>query len=319
MRSLTQFSHFVGIDVSAHRLDVHIRPTDECFAVSHDRAGLWELIGRLSELENPMIVLEPTGGLERETADLLAETGLEVAVINARQIRDYAKATGRLAKTDRLDAEAIARFAEAVQPQRRHHVDRQRSLLAALVARRRQLVEMVKAEVYRLNRTQQALLRRRLRAHLTWLKREQVRIEQELQAAIQAHPIWGRLAHLLTSVPGVGKVVAATLIAGLPELGRLDRRSLASLVGVAPFNRDSGSMRGRRMIGGDRAGVRASIYMATLVAIQHNPVFRAFHDHLRNAGKPPKVAITACMRKLVVILNAIVRDGQPWREAYQCP
>ncbi len=318
MHSLTQGTQFVGIDVSARRLDVYLHPNDDSFTVTHDRAGMWELVSRLSAFESSLIVLEPTGGFERDVADLLAGTGFDVAIVNARQIRDYAKATGRLAKTDRLDSEVIARFAEAIRPRKTHRTDRKRSSLSSLVTRRRQLVEMIKAEGYRLRRVKEAKIRRRLRSHLTWLKREQALLETDLQAAIDKHPIWSKLAQLLTSVPGVGKVVASTLIADLPELGQLDRRSLASLVGVAPFNRDSGAMRGKRTVWGGRADVRSTLYMATLVAIQHNPVFTAFNDRLRKAGKPPKVAITACMRKLIVTLNAMVRDNRPWQELQQC-
>jgi transposase len=315
MHSLTQGMQFVGIDVSACRLDVYLHPNDDSFTVTHDRTGMWELVSRLSAFESSLIVLEPTGGFERDIADLLAETGFDVAIVNARQIRDYAKATGRLAKTDRLDSEVIARFAEAIRPRKTHAPDPKRASLSALVTRRRQLVEMIKAEGYRLNRVTDKIVRRRLRAHLTWLKHDQALVETELQVAIDKHPIWSRLSELLISVPGVGKVVASTLIADLPELGQLDRRSVASLVGVAPFNRDSGTMRGKRTVWGGRVDVRSTLYMAALVAIQHNPAFIAFNDRLRKAGKPPKVAITACMRKLIVTLNAMVRDNKPWQEA----
>jgi transposase len=318
MHSLAQSPCYVGIDVSAQRLDVHLHPDKECFSLPHTRTGIWKLISRLGAIDVALVVLEPTGGLERPVADLLAETGFDVAVVNARQIRDYARAIGRLAKTDRLDAEVIALFAEAVQPSQRHTADHQRAGLAGLVSRRRQLVEMIKAESHRLKRAGDAFIRRRLKAHLTWLKREQALVEKQLQDAIHDHPAWAMRAQLLESVPGVGKVVATTLIASLPELGRLDRREIASLVGVAPFNRDSGTMRGKRTVWGGRSDVRAALYMATLVAIQHNPVFNAFNKKLREAGKPPKVAITACMRKLIVILNAILRDSKPWKKSPQC-
>lgn len=318
MHSLAQSPCYVGIDVSGHRLDVHLLPGEESFSLPHNRTGIWKLISLLGSGDVALVVLEPTGGLERHVADLLAETGFDVAVVNARQIRDYARAIGRLAKTDKLDAEVIARFAEAVRPSPRHVVDHQRAGLAGLVSRRRQLVEMIKAESHRLKRAGEALIRRRLKAHMTWLKREQVLIEKELQAAIINHPAWAMRAQLLQSVPGVGKIVAATLIASLPELGRLDRREIASLVGVAPFNRDSGTMRGKRTVWGGRSNVRAALYMATLVAIQHNPVFNAFNLKLRAAGKPPKVAITACMRKLIVTLNAILRDSTPWKQTPHC-
>ena len=211
-------------------------------------------------------------------------------------------------------------MAEAVRPSQRHVADHRRAGLAGLaglVSRRRQLVDMIKAEGHRLKRTGDAFIRRRLKAHLTWLKREQALIEKQLQDAIEDHPAWATRARLLESVPGVGKVVATTLIASLPELGRLDRREIASLAGVAPFNRDSGTMRGKRTVWGGRSDVRAVLYMATLVAIQHNPAFDAFNQKLRDAGKPPKVAITACMRKLIVLLNAILTDSTPWKKSHQ--
>jgi len=229
MYSLAQSPCYVGIDVSAQRLDVHLHPDKECFSLPHTRTGIWKLISRLGAIDAALIVLEPTGGLERPVADLLAETGFDVAVVNARQIRDYAKAIGRLAKTDTLDAEVIARFAEAIQPSQRHVADHQRAELAGLVSRRRQLVEMIKAESHRLKRAGDAFIRRRLKAHLTWLKREQVLVEKQLQDAIQDHPAWIMRAQLLESVPGVGKVVATTLIASLPELGRLHRARNVSI------------------------------------------------------------------------------------------
>ena len=313
MQSLAQPSRFVGIDVSSRRLDIHIAPEAHSFTVPYTRTGLWDLISRLAAYEDLLIVMEATGGLQQEAAMLLAEAGHAVAIVNPRQIRDFARAMGLLAKTDGIDARVIARFAEAVRPESRVSVSREQTLLAALVARRRQLVAMTTAERNRLHRAKDKALRRRITAHLRWLGKEIDQVGAELQRAINALPSWRRVERLLRSVPGVGPVVALTLIASLPELGRLDRQRLASLVGVAPFNRDSGLMRGKRTTWGGRADLRAALYMATLVAAKSNLAIRSFYERLLAAGKPPKVALTACMRKLLIILNAIVRDGTPWQ------
>jgi transposase len=313
MQSLAQPSRFVGIDVSGRTLDIHIAPDAHSFTIPCTRPGMWELISRLSEYEDVLIVMEATGGLQGEAAALLAEAGHAVAVVNPRQIRDFARAMGLLAKTDRIDARVIARFAEAVRPEIRVSVSPEQTLLAALVARRRQLVAMITAERNRLWRSKSKALQRRIAAHLRWLRKEVDQIEADLQQAIDALPVWRRAARLLRSVPGVGPVVAFTLMASLPELGRLDRRRLASLVGVAPFNRDSGLMRGKRTTWGGRADLRAALYMATLVAVRSNPAIGRFYGRLIAAGKPPKVALTASMRKLLTILNAIGRDGTSWQ------
>jgi transposase len=306
---------FIGIDVSKARLDVHVRPTGETFVVARDDEGLAALVARLEGLQPRLIVLEATGGLQLRASALLAAAGLPVAVVNPRQVRDFARATGRLAKTDALDAEAIARFAEAVQPEPRPLPDAETERLAGLIARRRQIVEMMTAEKNRRHQLASPKLRGSLDAHLEWLRKELERLDEDLDGAVRASPIWRAKEELLKSVPGIGDVVSRTLIAELPELGRLNRREIAALVGLAPFNRDSGSLRGRRTIWGGRAALRATLYMAALTAIRHNPAIAAFNARLRAAGKPPKLAITACMRKLLVILNAMVRDQKPWQTA----
>jgi transposase len=306
---------FVGIDVAKDRLDVHLRPSDQAFALGRDGAGLDALVERLTALTPALVVLEATGGFEVAVAGALAAAGLPLVVVNPRQIRDFARATGRLAKTDRLDAEAIARFAEAIQPAPRPLPSTAAQALGELVARRRQLVEMIASEGQRRRQTRAARLHRRIDAHLSWLQKELSALETDLDDAIRSTPAWRETEDLLASVPGIGKTSARMLIAELPELGSLDRRKIAALVGVAPLNRDSGCWRGRRMVMGGRASVRTALYMPTLTAIRHNPPLQAFYRRLIGRGRPAKVAITACMRKLLVILNAILRDHTPWQPA----
>ena len=266
---------FVGIDVAKDRLDVHLRPSGEALAVGRDAAGLTVLVERLAELAPSLVVLEATGGFEVTVAAALTAAQLPLAVVNPRQIRDFARATGRLAKTDRLDAEAIARFAEAVRPEPRPIPDAAARALGELVARRRQIVEMIGSEGQRRRQLRDPRLVRRLDAHLAWLQKELSEIEADLDHAVRASPAWRATEDLLASVPGIGKTSARTLIAELPELGGLDRRKIASLVGVAPVNRDSGTFRGRRMVLGGRASVRKALYMPTLTAIRRNPPIRA--------------------------------------------
>jgi len=306
---------FVGIDVAKNRLDVHLRPAGETFALGRDGFGLAALVERLVALTPALVVLEATGGFEVTVAGTLAAAGLPLVVVNPRQIRDFARATGRLAKTDRLDAEAIARFAEAVQPAPRPVPSAAAQALGELVARRRQLVEMITSEGQRRRQTRDPRLGRRLEAHVSWLQRELATLETDLDDAVRGTPAWRATEDLLASVPGIGKTSARTLIAELPELGSLDRRKIAALVGVAPINRDSGCFRGRRMVMGGRASVRTALYMPTLTAIRHNPALQAFYQRLIGRGRPAKVAITACMRKLLVVLNAILRDQTPWQSA----
>ncbi|MEW6258256.1 MAG: IS110 family transposase [Pseudomonadota bacterium] len=306
---------FVGIDVSKDRLDVNVRPTGKAFTVARDGEGVAMLADRLRGLAPAAVVLEATGGFEQVVAAGLAAAGLPVAVVNPRQIRDFARAMGRLAKTDQVDAQVIALFAERVRPEIRPLPDEQARLLDDLVTRRRQVIEMIVAEGNRSRQFANRRLKKRIERHRAALQEELTEIERELDDTIRGTPIWRENEDLLTSVPGVGHTVARTLIAGLPELGRLDRRKIAALVGVAPFNRDSGTLRGRRTVWGGRASVRAALYMAALVASRRNPVIAAFYQRLIAAGKAKKLALTACMRKLLTILNASIRDRRPWQPA----
>jgi transposase len=305
----------IGFDVSKERLDVAILPSQTSFAVGRDAGGLAELVQRLRDLVPERVVLEATGGFEQVVAASLGGAGLPVIVINPRQIRDFARAIGRLAKTDRIDAEVIALFGERVRPPVRPLPDEQGRLLDELVTRRRQVIEMKTAEGNRARQSRTNRLKKRIERHCALLQKELSEIEAELNDTIRGTPIWRETDDLLQSVPGVGPVLARTLIAELPEIGCIDRRSIAALVGLAPFNRDSGAWRGKRSIQGGRSSVRNVLYMATVSAIRCNPVIKAFYARLRAAGKPAKLAITACMRKLITILNAIVRDRQPWQTA----
>jgi transposase len=306
---------FVGIDVAKDRLDVHVQPRGDAFAVARDGEGLAVLVERLRAMTPALIVSEATGGFEQVVAGTLGSAGLPVVVVNPRQIRDFARALGRLAKTDRLDAEVIALFAERVRPEPRPLPDQQARLLGELVARRRQVIEMIVAEGHRARQLETRRLKKRIERHRTVLQEELSEIERELGDTIRGTPIWRETEDLLKSVPGVGDALARTLIADLPELGTLDRKKIAALVGVAPLNRDSGTLRGRRIVWGGRAAIRSALYMAALVASRHNPVIASFYRRLLAAGKPKKLALTACMRKLLIILNAILRDRRPWQSA----
>jgi transposase len=307
--------HHVGIDVSKERLDVCSLPDGGTFSVANDRAGIDELLARLLEGVHPeLVVLEATGKYERPAAAAVAARGIAVAVVNPRQARDFAKATGRLAKTDRIDAEVLARFAGAVAPRPSVLPDEETRALQAILVRRRQLLEMVVAEKNRLQMAPEAVPRR-VAAHVRWLEKELGRVDRELDEAVRESETWRANEELLRSVPGVGPVLARTLLAELPELGTLPRRRLCALVGVAPFNRDSGTFRGKREVWGGRAPVRAALYMGALVATRHNPILKEFYERLLKAGKPKKVALVACMRKLLSILNAMMRDRAIWR----CP
>lgn len=305
---------FIGIDVAKDRLDINIQPSGEAFTVTRDEAGLAELTHRAAALGPVVIALEATGGYEVVVAATLAAAALPVVVVNPRQIREFARSTGRLAKTDALDARAIATFAAAVRPVVRPVPDAQTRLLGQLVARRRQLVEMLGAEQNR-RRLIEPALKRRLDAHIRWLERALHELDGDIDTTIRSSPLWRATEGLLRSVPGIGPITASTLIADPPELGHLDRRKIAALVGVAPINRDSGTLRGRRMIAGGRAAVRHVLYMATLAALRHNPVIAAFYQRFVAAGRPGKLAVTAAMRKLLVMLNAILRDRRPWQPA----
>lgn len=305
---------FVGIDVSRDRLDIHILPTGESFSVAHDGSGLRKLVLRLGKLEVELVAMEATGKFHRAAAAALAGAGFNVAVVNPRQIRDYARATGRLAKTDRADAEVIAGFAAAVRPRCTRLADKNERRFVELMGRRRQLSEMIVAEGNRRDSTEDLALKRSVASHVAWLRKELRALDHELDQLIKANREWREKEALLGSVPGVGKVVARTLLVGLPELGRLTRRQIAALVGVAPLSRDSGMLHGKRTIWGGRPGLRRVLYMAALVACRHNPVMRSFYERLRGAGKTPKTSLIAVMRKLIVTLNAIVRDSRAWSD-----
>ena len=306
---------FVGIDVAKAELVVSLLPSAERFTVDNDERGVRTLVERLRSVTPMLIVLEATGGYELLAVAALAAAMLPVVVVNPRQVRDFAKATGQLAKSDRIDADILARFADVVRPAVRPLVDDAAQELEALLTRRRQLLEMLQAER---NRTGQVfgkgkrIVKKSLKNHISYLERELRMTDTDLGAMIKASPVWRERDELLQSVPGVGPVLSRTLLADLPELGRLSRREIAKLVGVAPLSRDSGTMRGRRFVQGGRATVRAVLYMAALVATKRNVVIRAFYQRLVAAGKPKKLALVACMRKLLTILNVMVRTAQPW-------
>jgi transposase len=303
---------FIGIDVAKAQLEFACRPSGETGTVANDDEGIRTLVDRGQALSPTLIVLEATGGYETAVVAALAAAGLPVVVANPRQVRDFAKAMGQLAKTDALDAQVLALFAERVQPAPRPLPDDALQALDALLTRRRQLVEMLTAERNRLF-VARPPVRRDLQQHIRFLERRLREADDDLHTAVKASPTWRVKDDLLQSVPGVGRVVSLTLLAELPELGRLSHKEIAALVGVAPLNRDSGTLRGKRLVYGGRAPVRAVLYMAALVASKCNPVIRAFYQRLRAAGKPAKVALTACMRKLLIILNAIARSGAPWQ------
>ena len=303
---------FIGIDVAKAQLQFACRPSGETGTVPNAEDGIRELVARCQVLGPTLIVLEATGGYEATVVAALATAGLAVVVANPRQVRDFAKATGQLAKTDALDAQVLALFAERVRPEPRPLPDQAVEALDALLTRRRQLVEMLTAERNRLL-VARPTVRRDLQLHIRYLERRLREADDDLHPATKASPLWRVKDDLLQSVPGVGRVVSLTLLAELPELGRLSHKEIAALVGVAPLNRDSGTLRGKRLVYGGRAPVRAVLYMAALVASKCNPVIRAFYQRLRTAGKPAKVALTACMRKLLTILNAIARDGTRWQ------
>lgn len=305
----------VGIDVSKSRLDIAIHETAESWCCSNDASGAAALVPKLRQLKATRIVLEATGGFETLVTAMLSAAGLPVIVVNPRQVRDFAKATGQLAKTDRLDARVLAHFAAVIEPPLRPTQSDQAQHLEALLARRRQIVEMLVAEKNRLANNRDQAVVKDLKTHIAWLERRLKASDDELQRVLKATPAWRERDDLLRSTPGVGPVLSLTLLAQLPELGQLNRREIAKLVGVAPFNWDSGKWRGSRHIWGGRAAVRSPLFMATLCAIRINPTIKSFHQRLIKAGKAPKVAITACMRKLLTILNLMIKTQTPWRIA----
>jgi len=304
---------FVGADVSKARLDCAVRPSGERWSVSNDGPGIQALVKRLKRYPGALVVMEATGGYEHAAAAAVSGAGFEAAIVNPRQVRDFGRAVGQLAKTDTIDADLLALFGERVKPETRPLADEDRQVLQALTARHRQLVEMLTTEKNRLAMARATSVQRSLKHHIEWLEQQLRDVDRELGETIKQTPIWRAKEKLLRSTPGVGRVTSSTFLADLPELGQLDRKRIAALVGVAPFAWDSGSCRGKRVIWGGRAAVRRALYMATLVATRFNPVIRDFYARLLAAGKPRKLALVACMRRLLTILNAMARDNACWQ------
>jgi transposase len=302
---------FVGIDVSKAHLDVAFSHEQEVQRLANDEAGIESLVGPLQPRQPTLVVMEATGGFEVPAAAALAAAGVPVVIANPRQTRDFAKSTGQLSKTDAIDARGLALFAARVRPEVRELPSEEARILDALIGRRRQLVAMITQEKNRLGYAVRPV-QKGIRKHLRWLERQLADVDRELDSRIRASPVWAAKRDLLQSVPGVGPNLARTLIAELPELGRLSHKEIASLVGVAPRARDSGVLRGKRMLWGGRATVRTALYMSVWSATRWNPVIRVFYERLREKGKPAKVAQAACMRKLLILLNAMVRDHRPW-------
>jgi transposase len=306
---------FVGIDVSKAQLDVAIRPTAQTVSMTNDKAGIKILVKHLEKLEPTLVVLESTGGLERQV--MLALIGAEIPVVmaNPRQVRDFAKATGQLAKTDRIDAAVLAHYADAIRPKPRPLPDELTLELRALTVRRRQIIDMIVAEKNHLATASKAI-KKRITAHITYLEQELDRADQDLDRFIQKNPTWKDNQEILCSTPSIGPVSSRTLVAELPELGTLGRKQISALVGVAPFPHDSGTLKGRRTIWGGRASVRSALFMATLSATRFNSVIKDFYKRLKAKGKPSKVALVACMHKLLTILNAMIKNKTPWSETF---
>lgn len=313
MENQTLYQSALGIDVCAERLDLCSMPEQKTWSVAYDENGLKALIEALVQARPEIIVLEATGGLQRRAAAKLAAAGFSVAVVNPRQVRDFAKASGRLAKTDVLDAQTLALFGLRMQPQVRALPSEQALVLSDRLARRGQLIEMRAGEKNRLHRASPAV-RRNIEKHIAWLNREIEQIDDDLDGALRDSPAWADKAALLETVKGVGPQTLRQLLIELPELGQLNRKQIAALVGVAPLNHDSGQHRGKRMIWGGRKNVRNALYMAAFIASRHNPIFKAFRQRLIQAGKPHKVVIIAVARKLLTILNAMIKSNTPWNE-----
>jgi transposase len=303
---------FVGIDVSKDSLEVALRPSNTVQSFTNDDEGIAQLIESLRPQQPALIVLEATGKYERPVARALAVEGLLFNIINPRQGRAFARATGVLAKTDRIDALLLARFAEVLQPEARSLKDEQTEALSDLVIRRRQIVEMITAEKNRLALATKRV-RRDIQVHIRWMEKRLEDINNDIDELIRQSPLWREQDKLLQSVTGVGPVLASTILASLPELGTLNRKQIAALVGVAPFNRESGRYKGKQKIQGGRASVRNVLYMGTVAGIRANPVLRTFYERLVAKGKPKKLALTACMRKLLVILNTMLKNGTSWQ------
>jgi transposase len=302
---------YVGVDVSKEHLDVAISD-GTVLRVANDESGHQALRKQFAGLPPTLVLMEATGGLERALAVELSAAGVVLRIVNARHVRHFAKATGLLAKTDRLDAEALVRFAQMLKPEPRPIASEQTLALQALIVRRRQLVEMLGMERNRL-RTAHRGVKKSLQSSIRWLEKRLAEVDEDIDGALRQCGVWREKVELLESVPGIARVISVSLLASLPELGQLNRRQISALAGVAPFNRDSGRWQGRRSIYGGRPLVRSALYMAALVGARHNPVLKAFYQRLRGVGKPAKVALTACMRKLLVILNTMIRSGQRWQ------
>jgi len=296
-------------------LDIHVRPGDEAFVVSRDGKGLEQLVERLRKLSPALVAVEATGGFEVIVAAAIAGAELPLAVVNPAQIRHFAQAVGKRAKTDPVDAGVIAHFAEAVRPIPRALPDEAARLLAELVGRRRQIIDMIVAERQREKRATNVRVQKSLARHITVLEKELTEIDGDIDTLVRGSPVWRAKEDLLASVPGIGKIIARILLAELPELGTLGRREIASLAGLAPYTRQSGRWRGKTMIAGGRSAVRSATYLGALVASRHNPILKAFYQHLLQAGKPKMVALIAVARKLLTIVNAILRDNRPWQNA----
>ena len=309
-------ARFVGIDVSKAQVDVAVRPTGKRWTLPYDETGIEGLIPQIVDLEPALVLLEATGGLELPLVAALAAAALPVVVVNPRQVRDFAKATGTLAKTDTLDASVLAHFADAVRPEVRPLRDAETQALNSLTARRHQVMTMLVSEKNRLGSAIGAVSPR-IEAHIAWLEQELSDLDKGLRQTLRQSPVWREKDDLLRTVPGVGEQLSLTLLANLPELGTLNRREIAALVGVAPYNRDSGTRRGKRAVWGGRSRVRAVLYMGALVATRHNPAIRDFYQRLLASGKPKKLALVACMRKLLVILNSMLKNGSPWCDMTQ--
>jgi transposase len=308
-------SAYVGIDVSKATLDVAVLPEGKQYQYTNSEAGIARLVAQLKELGPKLVIMESTGGLEMPSAAALTVAGVEVAIVNPRQVRDFAKATGQLAKTDVLDARVLARFGEALKPAARPLPDAGTRRLDSLCGRRRQILEMLTAETNRLGTVTSASVKADLEEHIKFLRTRLKEIDKDISKTIRDSPVWRKKSDILTSVPGVGPVLMSTLLAEVPELGTLNRQKIAALVGVAPLNQDSGKMKGKRRVWGGRGEVRSALYMAALTATRFNPDIQAFYKRLVLAGKPKKVALVACMRKLLVILNAMMRTQSKWKPA----
>jgi transposase len=302
---------FVGIDISKERLDVAVRPQGTVNSYPFDKKGMDSLIRDLTAIEPQIVVLEATGGYETKVIAALAHAKLPVTLINPRQAREFAKATGKLAKTDRIDAQVLAHFAEAIRPQARSLPDEEQQELSSLMSRRMQIIEMIGMEQNRLN-TANKRVKSPIRAHVKWLEKQLNQIDDELDKLIGNNPTLRHKVTIVKSAPGVGPVFSKALVCHLPELGNISNKQISALVGIAPFNCDSGKHQGRRKVWGGRRSIRAVLYMAALVASRHNPIIRSFYQRLLKAGKPKKLALVACMRKLLTILNSMIRKNQLW-------